>query len=57
MSTIEQKEPKPEPGAIRVCPERDGRCPHGMDCPFTIDRYTCDIASSRAALSSKEERK
>ena len=26
---------------IRVCPKRDGRCPHGMECPYTIDRYSC----------------
>lgn len=26
---------------IRVCPERDGACPHGIDCPFVIDRYHC----------------
>lgn len=27
---------------IRVCPERDARCPHGLDCPYSIDRYRCD---------------
>jgi len=26
---------------IRVCPKRDGMCPHGMSCPFAIDRYQC----------------
>lgn len=26
---------------IRVCPKRDAICPHGMDCPYTIDRYNC----------------
>lgn len=26
---------------IRVCPKRDFICPHGMDCPYTVDRYTC----------------
>jgi hypothetical protein len=26
---------------IRVCPIRDAACPHGMSCPYTIDRYTC----------------
>ena len=26
---------------IRVCPKRDGRCPHGINCPFVIDRYEC----------------
>lgn len=27
---------------IRVCPERDAECPHGMDCPYAVDRYTCN---------------
>jgi hypothetical protein len=26
---------------IRVCPKRDAVCPHGMACPYTIDRYEC----------------
>jgi hypothetical protein len=26
---------------IRVCPKRDAKCPHGMDCPYAIDRYSC----------------
>ena len=26
---------------IRVCPKRDAACPHGMDCPYSIDRYHC----------------
>ena len=26
---------------IRVCPKRDAICPHGMECPYTVDRYTC----------------
>lgn len=26
---------------IRVCPKRDAVCPHGMSCPYTIDRYEC----------------
>jgi hypothetical protein len=26
---------------IRVCPERDAVCPHGMDCPYVLDRYEC----------------
>lgn len=25
---------------IRVCPERDARCPHGMSCPY-VDGYRC----------------
>ena len=28
-------------GMIRICPERDGKCPHGMKCPYWIDRYSC----------------
>jgi len=27
--------------AIRVCPERDAGCPHGLDCPWSDDRYSC----------------
>jgi len=38
-------------GAIRVCPERDGRCPHGMACPYSIDRYHCNLEASRRALA------
>jgi hypothetical protein len=41
-----------ERATVRVCPERDGRCPHGVSCPFAIDRYRCDIAASRAALEA-----
>ncbi len=26
---------------IRVCPKRDAICPHGMECPYAVDRYTC----------------
>lgn len=26
---------------MRICPKRDAVCPHGMDCPFTIDQYEC----------------
>lgn len=26
---------------IRVCPKRDAVCPHGMSCPYVIDRYDC----------------
>lgn len=26
---------------IRVCPKRDAICPHGMGCPYTVDRYHC----------------
>jgi hypothetical protein len=41
-----------EPAMVRICPERDGRCPHGIDCPFAIDRGSCDMIASRAALRS-----
>ncbi len=27
--------------AVRVCPERDAVCPHGVGCPFVRDRYQC----------------
>lgn len=26
---------------IRICPKRDAICPHGIDCPFAVDRYNC----------------
>lgn len=26
---------------IRVCPTRDTICPHGLDCPYVRDRYSC----------------
>lgn len=26
---------------LRICPERDGACPHGLDCPHAKDRYSC----------------
>lgn len=28
-------------GSVRVCPKRDAICPHGMHCPYWIDRYAC----------------
>lgn len=39
---------------IRVCPKRDAKCPHGTDCPYSIDRYHCaqepkEPASSKPA--------
>ena len=37
-------------GAIRICPERDGPCPHGDGCQFSQDRYHCDLAASRTAM-------
>lgn len=33
---------------IRVCPKRDAICPHGMNCPYTVDRYTCKPEPERA---------
>lgn len=45
-----------EPGTVRVCPERDARCPHGPDCPYWIDRGSCDMAASRAALAAQQVR-
>lgn len=26
---------------IRICPERDRVCPHGMNCPWADERYSC----------------
>lgn len=35
---------------IRVCPERDAACPHGLSCPYSKDRYECDrLAEARDA--------
>ncbi len=39
--------------SIRICPERDGPCPHGMECPYNRDRYHCSLAASRAAIRSR----
>lgn len=41
-------------GAIRICPERDSPCPHGMSCPYTDGRWMCDIEASRAALTRSQ---
>ncbi len=27
-----------EPGTVRICPMRDGPCPHGINCPFVGDK-------------------
>lgn len=40
---------------IRICPERDGACPHGMDCPYTIDRYRCNEKRDAAVVSAPAE--
>jgi len=29
-----------EPGTIRICPMRDGPCPHGLHCQFVGDGYS-----------------
>lgn len=26
---------------IQVCPRRDTVCPHGLTCPYALDRYQC----------------
>lgn len=26
---------------VRVCPKRDAVCPHGMECPYVKDAYSC----------------
>jgi len=36
----------------RVCPERDARCPAGMDCPYADGAYSCK-AGWRDARSPK----
>jgi hypothetical protein len=36
-------------GTIRVCPERDAICPHGLYCPYNRG-WSCDMEASRAAL-------
>jgi hypothetical protein len=45
-----------EPIGIRICPERDGPCPHGAGCAFWKDRYRCDMAASRRALSPPQDK-
>lgn len=35
---------------IRICPERDGPCPHGMSCPYSVDRWRCDQGARHHAL-------
>jgi hypothetical protein len=42
-------------GAIRICPARDGACPHGDACRFWKDRYQCDIEASRESLRHQAE--
>lgn len=39
---------------VRICPERDTYCPHGVSCAFTRGRYRCDIDGSRAALNGEK---
>jgi hypothetical protein len=39
---------------IRVCPKRDAVCPHGMDCPFVIDKYNCKPEPPIAAIAISE---
>jgi len=41
-------------GALRVCPERDALCPHGMSCPYSHG-YRCDMEGSRAAINKGGE--
>ena len=51
-----------EPGIIRICPMRDGPCPHGFDCKFVGDGYygyPCkegwrELPAGRAALGEKD---
>jgi len=42
---------------IRVCPKRDAICPHGLACPYSIDRYECKpepLKGDAAALAKQE---
>lgn len=49
--------PPREPGTIRVCPERDARCPHGLNCPYWIDRGSCKPEGLRAGLQALKDTK
>ncbi len=40
---------------IRVCPKRDGACPHGMSCPYVLDRYHCEEEPGKTVDASKEK--
>lgn len=46
-------------GAVRICPMRDGPCPHGLACPYVGDDYMgypCKEGwSGRRALSERKE--
>lgn len=52
-----------EPGTVRICPMRDGPCPHGINCPFVGDSYygyPCkdgwrERPAGRAALGAGDE--
>jgi hypothetical protein len=57
-------EAKVEPGTVRICPMRDGPCPHGIDCEFVGDGpygYPCKdgwlkTPAGRQALEEREGR-
>ncbi len=40
---------------IRVCPKRDAICPHGMECPYAVDRYTCKEEPPKQATRMADE--
>lgn len=40
---------------VRVCPNRDTVCPHGMSCPYAKDRYTCTMMSETSGTIFVEE--
>ncbi len=47
-----------EPGTVRICPMRDGPCPHGMRCPFVGESYhgyPCKAGWSAARSQDGEE--
>ena len=41
---------------LRICPERDALCPHGAACPYSIDKYYCDLHSSHVALRAERDK-
>lgn len=48
-----------DPSTIRICPMRDGPCPHGLRCPFVGESYMgypCKDGWSARALSASQGR-
>ena len=40
---------------VRVCPKRDTICPHGMSCPYAVDRYTCTEPTKTSTSEGEEQ--